>query len=266
MLLKKDDLSVQLQRFQIDDPEVSIIVPAYNEAQTIEQLLHSLAHQQTRYRVELIIVNNNSTDQTQALLNQYGVRSLFVCEQGVAYARQAGLIVARGRYIANADADSIYPVTWLDTLIAPLEDPAISCTYGTYSFIAAPGTSALLLALYGRAARLATVLRRNYREYTNVLGLNFAFRRSDALAVGGYNLNAGYQAGQRQTDGRCEDGWMAMCLMQRGRLYRVGSIKARAQTSDRRLMIEGGPRRIFVRRVQREWQRFISGRLVSKPL
>lgn len=258
------ELRRQLLRFQVDDPEVSIVIPAYNEEPTLERLLKSMANQVTQYRVELIIVNNNSADRTQVLLDQYGVQSLFVREQGVAFARQAGLTKARGTYVANADADTVYPPTWLDALIKPLENADISCTYGTYSFIPSPTTSPFQLALYERFSRLAAVLRVHYREFTNVLGFNFAFRREDALAVGGYNLNVGYQGARLREDGRHEDGWMALCLMEKGRLYRVASSKARVCTSDRRLLLNGGPRRVFIRQLWREWHRFTSAKKIDK--
>ena len=252
------ELHRKLTRFLTDEPEVSIVVPAYNEEQTLERLLRSMASQITQYRTELIIINNNSTDRTQDLLDQHGVRSVFVREQGVAHARQAGLMAARGTYIANADADTIYPPTWLDALIGPLENVRISCTYGTYSFIPGPQTSAFQLTLYGQASRLAALMRRGSRESTNVLGFNFAFRRADALAVGGFDVNAGHQGVKNHTSGTCEDGWMAECLKQKGRLYPVSSHKARARTSDRRLLQHGGLWQAFSKRFRREWKRLIT--------
>lgn len=252
------ELRRKLMRFQVDDPDVSIVIPAYNEEKTIAQLLESLADQKTQYRVELIVANNNSTDGTQALLDQYGVRSVFVRQQGVAYARQAGLEAARGTYVANADADSTYPQTWLDTLLEPLHNPTISCTYGTYSFVAASGGGTLSMVLYERISRIAASLRRYYREYTNVLGFNFAFRRTDALAIGGYDLDTGHQGGKVEVNNRCEDGWMALCLMQKGRLHRVSSPKARACTSNRRLVVDGGMQQAFMKRLRREWIRIIA--------
>ncbi len=252
------ELHRKLMRFHVDNPEVSIIVPAYNEEQTIERLLRSMANQITHYRMELIILNNNSTDRTQELLDDYGVQSVFVRKQGVAHARQAGLEAARGTYIANADADTAYPPTWIDALIKPLENADVSCTYGTYSFIPGPDTSPFQLALYERASRLAAVLRRRSRESTNVLGFNFAFRRADALTVGGFDVNAGHQGVTNHVNGPCEDGWMAECLSKKGRLYPVTSRKARARTSDRRLLQHGGLWQAFTKRLRREWKRLVN--------
>lgn len=251
-------LRKKLLRFQVDDPEVSIVIPAFNEEKTLERLLQSMAGQVTQYRTELIVANNNSSDRTQQLLDRYGVRSIFVRKQGVAHARQAGLQAARGIYIANADADTVYPPTWLDALVSPLENPQVSCTYGTYSFIPSANTSPLQLALYERASRLAAQLRSRDREPTNVLGFNFAFRRADALAVGGFNLNAGHQGTVNHKSGPCEDGWMALCLSDRGRLHRVSSTKARVRTSDRRLLESGGLGQAFRMRLKREWKRFFA--------
>ena len=127
-------LREKLRRFQTPEPVVSIVIPAYNEEKLLIRLLTSLADLETKYPTELIIANNNSTDSTQTMLNQCGVTSIFVRKQGVAHARQAGLEAARGTYIVNGDADCWYPPTWIDTLIAPLRDTAVTCTYGCIRF------------------------------------------------------------------------------------------------------------------------------------
>lgn len=246
-----------LLRFRAPHPLVSIVIPAYNEERTLLQTLSSLADQATRHPTELLVANNNSRDRTQELLDRCGVRSVLVTDQGVAYARQAGLLAARGTYLLSADADCLYPPGWVDALVTPLlTDPAVSCTYGSYSFL--PGSSSRWsLGLYELASERAAALRRPDREFVNVLGYNFAFRRADALAVGGFNTDSGHR-GEQAATGRCEDGWMALSLLERGHIRWVSDPDARVWTSPRRLEADGSLQQAFLKRARREVGRVIS--------
>jgi glycosyltransferase involved in cell wall biosynthesis len=250
--VRVERLRQQLTRFRPGRtrPAVSIVIPAYNEERTLLQTLASLAAQRTRQPTELLVANNNSRDRTQELLDRCGVRSLFVREQGVAFARQEGLEAARGEFVANADSDCLYPPGWVDALTQPLRHLAVSCTYGSYSFL--PGQSSRLsLGLYELASERAAALRRPDREFINVLGYNFAFRRADALAVGGFNTESGHRGSVAAT-GRCEDGWMALSLLEKGRIQWISSPDARVWTSPRRLEADGSLQRAFLRRARRE--------------
>ncbi|RYE99034.1 MAG: glycosyltransferase family 2 protein [Oxalobacteraceae bacterium] len=243
-------LKTKLSRFAVDDPQVSIVIPAYNEEANILQTLSSLADQVTQYRTELIVANNNSTDNTQWLLDQCGVRSVFVTNQGISYARQGGLDMARGTYIVSADSDSLYPPGWLDALVKPLHDKAVACSYGRYSFIPGPGNSRFQLGVHELLSESFKRIKRRNREFVDVMGFNFAFRRADGQAVGGFRHDL-----DRQRTGRSEDGWMAYCLVERGALRQVSSANARAWTSDRRLMESGSIGKAFVRRAGKELKR-----------
>ena len=88
-------------------PEVSVVIPAYNEEKNIIQTLYSLSHNVSSRSVEIIVVNNNSSDQTENLVLATGVKCILEKKQGITAARNGGLAVAKGKYILNADADSI---------------------------------------------------------------------------------------------------------------------------------------------------------------
>ncbi|MFN3404750.1 MAG: glycosyltransferase [Cytophagaceae bacterium] len=240
-----------LKKFHTDNPVISIVIPAYNEEKNILRTLSSISEMETIYPTELIVSNNNSKDKTQYILDLLGVKSTFALNQGISYARQAGLEAAKGKYILNADSDSIYPSSWIDTLVNPLiTDNSISCAYGTYSFIPSPESSRVWLGFYEMAAQSMFALKRKNRECVNVMGFNFAYRKEDAMAVGGFEHNL-----NRAVTGRSEDGWMALCLMKRGRLQIVPSEKARVWTSDRRLMMDGSLGKAFVNRARKEINR-----------
>ncbi|WP_266365941.1 glycosyltransferase family 2 protein [Tellurirhabdus rosea] len=260
-----DELREKLRWLSDSAPEISIVIPAYNEEKNLLWLLASMAGLKSTRRVELLIANNKSTDRTQEILDRCGVRSILVTQQGVAHARQAGLLAAKGTCIVCADADSLYPPGWVDAVTEPLfTQPEVVCTYGYYSFIPSRQNSRLKLGLYESIGELFTHIRKRNREAVDVRGMNFAFRRADALAVGGFDVTIGHQStftgteltsGQPRAEGRCEDGWLALCLSARGRLLRVRSDAARGWTNDRSIMAEGSLSAAFFTRVQKELKR-----------
>lgn len=229
-------------------PEISIVIPAYNEEENLLNTLSSLSDLKTSRSVEILVVNNNSTDRTQQILDLCRVQSYFEPKQGISYARQHGLENASGKIILSADADTLYPPKWVDSMATPLEDPEIACVYGRYSFIpSGPGSSRLYLGLHETCAEWVFNLRKNEKESINVMGFNSGFRKADALKVGGYDHNL-----QREITGRSEDGWMAYLLIRMGKIQLVNAQDARVWTSNRRLVYDGGMGRAFYRRFKKE--------------
>ncbi|MFN6945702.1 MAG: glycosyltransferase family 2 protein [Cytophagaceae bacterium] len=245
-----DRVKAGLEKFKIENPEVSIVIPAYNEEKDLLKTLSSLSELQTKYRTELIVSNNNSTDRTQEIIDRCGVKSVFAKNQGITYARQEGMEAAKGKFILSADSDTIYPPTWADPLIDALQDTEISCVYGTYSFIPGTQTTRPALGAYEIVAESFFKVKKIYRECVQVMGFNFAFRREDAFTVGGYEHNL-----QRHITGRSDDGWMALCLMKVGKLKHITTKKSRTWTSDRRLIADGSLGKAFKNRIRKEVSR-----------
>ena len=102
----------------------SVIVPAYNEAAYLGQALDSLLHQDYDGTYEVIVVDNNSRDDTAAIAARYGVRVVREPEQGVCAARQRGVDCAKGEIIISTDADTTQPADWLRTIDARFADSA----------------------------------------------------------------------------------------------------------------------------------------------
>lgn len=94
----------KLKRF----PTISIIVPAYNEARTICQTLKSLLElNYPKNKLEILVVNDGSTDETHSLAKKFsGVRVLTKKNGGKGSALNLGLRQAQGELIAVMDADS----------------------------------------------------------------------------------------------------------------------------------------------------------------
>lgn len=91
-------------------PLVSVVIPAYNCSLYIRETLHSILAQEFRGDLEIIVVNDGSTDDTAALARQLGdpVRVIDQPNAGVCVARNRGLAVARGDFIALVDHDDFW--------------------------------------------------------------------------------------------------------------------------------------------------------------
>jgi len=90
-------------------PEVSVIIPTFNRANLLAQAIDSVLSQ-SYTDFELIVVDDGSTDATQALLSQYRgrIRYLFQENRGVSAARNLGIKAARGLYICLLDSDDLW--------------------------------------------------------------------------------------------------------------------------------------------------------------
>src|SRR5436189_6378134 len=112
---------------------ISIVIPAYNEAEHIGRTLGSLAAQQFDQPFEVIVVDNNSTDNTAEVALQskanLNLRVIKETHRGRGAARAAGFAAAQGDIICSADADSALPPHWLATITAPLlkDNTYIAC-------------------------------------------------------------------------------------------------------------------------------------------
>ena len=113
---------------------LSIVIPAYNEAANIGRCLDAIA-QQTTKPDQVIVVDNNSGDQTAQLARQYDfVTVVTEINQGIAYAHTTGFNFAQSTLIARIDAETILPPDWAQRVIKHFESHQADALVGSGYF------------------------------------------------------------------------------------------------------------------------------------
>ncbi|MDX5480789.1 MAG: glycosyltransferase [Hymenobacteraceae bacterium] len=242
-----DAINEDLDKLQGENPLVSVVVAAWNEEVNILNCVASLSKSNTKIPIEIIVVNNNSTDNTQKTLDRLHVKSFFQGIQGWGPARQMGLEKARGKYILLGDADCFYPANWVDEMVKSLQQPGVVCVYGRYSFISEPGFPRWKLYLLEKMKDLIAELRHYKRPYLNAFGMSMGYVRE-------YGLKVGYVMHKI----RGEDGRMCFDLMQFGKVKQVKAASARVWTGPRTLQKDGSFSKALGRRIIKELRRFTS--------
>ena len=101
-------------------PEISVIIPVYNEEKHLVEMLDCLARQ-TYKDFEIIVIDDGSTDNTWNVLQEYGnclVKAYHQENQGQSAARNFAMEKASGKYIAFLDADDLISDNYLEKLYA----------------------------------------------------------------------------------------------------------------------------------------------------
>lgn len=109
------------------EPRVSVIVPVYNAEQTIGPCIESLLDQDfPKDRLEIIVVDNKSTDGTKDRVQRYDVKYTVEREIQTSYAaRNRGIREAVGEVLAFTDADCVADRNWLKAGLELFRDPAV---------------------------------------------------------------------------------------------------------------------------------------------
>ena len=161
---------------------LSVVVPAWNEEKCIGRAIASLQRAAAVYArdrgavAEIIVVDNNSSDQTAAIARQSGATVVFEPVNNIGKARNAGATAAAGKYLAFCDADNEVTENLLILIHDHLEDPRIAGG-GTWIVPATPSLKVrffyFLWGIYVRCARVG-------------VGMMHC-RTADFVAIGGFD-------------------------------------------------------------------------------
>lgn len=114
-----------------ESPMISVVVPAYNESDNIQACINSLKNQDISHtNYEIIVVDNNSTDNTLEIVKKLGVIHTVEYKKGPAAAKNAGICLAKGDIIAFIDGDCIATKDWLKNIVSGFENSGVGCVAG----------------------------------------------------------------------------------------------------------------------------------------
>lgn len=109
---------------------IGLVIPAYNESETIAACLEAALNQNHPFD-EIIVVDNNSTDDTVAVVKQYeGVTVISEKQQGVTYSRDKGFDTIATDIIGRIDADSLLDPDWTERVLEVFADNEIAAATG----------------------------------------------------------------------------------------------------------------------------------------
>jgi glycosyltransferase involved in cell wall biosynthesis len=129
---------------------ISIIIPVYNEQDHLKRCLQAIA-QQTVQADEVIVVDNNSTDQSIAVARRFPfVRVIHEKKQGFIPARNTGMNAAKSGILARIDADAQLAPDWVERVKADFGDPAVQGLTGLGHTGTLPRTHFLSSTLWAR--------------------------------------------------------------------------------------------------------------------
>lgn len=160
------DFPTQCQREKRIDYDVSIIVPVYNAEKYLRACIMSLLEQKTAFSYEVICVNDGSTDSSLKMLHALcdGFRNVVILNQvnqGLSSARNAGMKIARGKYLFFIDSDDLLPDNAIELLVKTavetgadiVQGSVVKCnTNGEVYYVnkCKPGATCDLLEYYNR--------------------------------------------------------------------------------------------------------------------
>ena len=199
---------------------ISVVVPAFNEEKLLPACLDSLFAQEYEGELEILVVDNASTDGTAGVARRYGARVVEEPRRGYSNALMRGFAAARGEIIACTDADTVVPPDWIQRL---------ACEYDRGEDVVAVGGDIQFERPNWKSSILTQFLipwinriDRGNPAGPHLWGANLSVRRDAFLEVGGWNPKFSLQA----------DSELSERLRKAGRVVVVESIRVR--TSSRR--------------------------------
>jgi glycosyltransferase involved in cell wall biosynthesis len=164
-------------------PRVSVIVPARNAAATLARCLEA-AIAQAGDDIEVIVVDDCSTDDTRAVASRYPVRLIELPQHsGVSAARNRGADAARGDVLLFLDADVVLASGGMRRVLATMSNPEVGALIGSYD--ANPDDQSIVSRFKNLAHHYFH--QHSRREATTFWGACGAIRRECFLAVGGFD-------------------------------------------------------------------------------
>jgi glycosyltransferase involved in cell wall biosynthesis len=173
---------------------LSIVIPARNEEHYIGQCLASIFKVIGDTKdIEVIVVDNGSTDRTQAVVKEQfpQVKIVFEPKPGTSQARESGFRASTGKLVAFLDSDTILPGNWISNVESEFrKHPKVVCLSGPYIYYDLPAGINILVRVYYFLMRGVYVLSRFvFHMASVVIAGNYVVRREALEAIGGHDVS-----------------------------------------------------------------------------
>lgn len=165
------------------DIKYTVVIPVYNAEKTVGRTIESLLAQNGAEHLEIIAVNDGSSDNTPNILEQHPVLVLHQPNSGPAAARNHGFREARADIIIFTDSDCIPQPGWLKHMTAPFENPEISGVKGVYITRQKSLVARFVQLEFEERYRMLEKLQ--YIDFVD--SYSAAFRKSALVHVGGFD-------------------------------------------------------------------------------
>lgn len=193
--------------------KLSFVIPAYNEEMYLRGCLESIISHigglgKGASPVEVIVVNNGSTDGTREIALSFpGVTVVDEPAKGLVKARQAGYRAATGDLIANVDSDNILPAGWLQKVFAEFgKDDRLVALSGPLVYYDLSALDRLCTTFFYCIAYVAYLLSHYVLRAGGMLqGGNFVLRKSALEKIGGYNTDIDFYGEDTDIARRMQD-------------------------------------------------------------
>lgn len=169
------------------EPTVSVIIPAYNCDRYIVQAIESILQQES-CSYETIVIDDGSTDSTEEVLQPYGDRIRYIKQenQGVAAARNHGIEIANGSFVAFLDADDYFlPHKLARQAEILLKRPDLGIVHSGWQRVDPQGNKLLDVCPWIQIPELDL---ENWLRWKPVLPSAMMFRREWLQYVGGFDV------------------------------------------------------------------------------
>lgn len=186
--------------------DISIIVCTYNRSEILKQTLNALQKQVFRDRFEILVIDNNSTDQTKEMVAEFSSQSrwlvhyIFESKQGLSYARNRGIQESKSELLAFIDDDTVPDPNWVQSIRNGFDRYQADCVGGPV-FPIWPSEAPLraifndgISGPFGLLDRGKKVIKTRQYISNFLLGGNIAFRRSVFDEVGLFRTDLGRTA------------------------------------------------------------------------
>ena len=167
---------------------ISVVIPAYNEEKYISNCLDSIVRQESAQNLEVIVVDNNSTDNTLKVIQKFrdrlNLKIVIEKKKGRGAARNRGFHTAAGDIILSTEADTRVPPDWVEELSSKLIDKNVVAVTGPCKF---EDCFLSVKIIMNQFQPFGMVLYRVLFGYYWLSGFNFAIKKSAYLKSGGFN-------------------------------------------------------------------------------